>query len=209
MSLVQLAQSRSTMKNCLLSLMLIGYLSGCSSDTMTISSHDGQTGQSSAKTYSKFYDAGAWLIKDKLGVVIAVDHQKKVIPFAHGAAKSMGMLGEGDSWASGKVTVYLYNFDGVAYPVKLMRLTVPKGFLPLECQPFNADAHARTGAEVGEIPLFNYSTSVDCTLELEVNGRPRKVALHLERRLVADLGRLYGENGVRPYPWGWRKTSDP
>lgn len=197
------------MKNCLLPLLLIGCLSGCSSDTMTISSYDGQTGQSSSKTYSKYYDAGAWLIKDKLGVVIAVDHQKKVIPLAHGAAQSMGGLGAGDSWASGKVTVYLYNFDGVAYPVRFIRLTVPKGVLPLECEPFNADAHARTGAEVGEIPLFNYSTSLDCTLELEVNGKPRKVALHLERRLVADLGRLYGENGVRPYPWGWRKTTDP
>ncbi len=63
-------------------LMLFGLLvlAGCNSGSMNITSYDGKTGKYETTRYSKYYDAGDWLVKDQVGISIVVEHEKKVIP---------------------------------------------------------------------------------------------------------------------------------
>ncbi|MES2593838.1 MAG: hypothetical protein V4662_00800 [Verrucomicrobiota bacterium] len=176
--------------------------SGCQQDGMVVTkTKDGMTTPS---TYSKFYDEGVWLIPDKLGFVLAIDHGKQVPPVVHGAAQSLGALGPGDSVAEGKATLYLWNFDSTAYAVTYHQLLVPMGSLPFKGQVVEAPPHKRTGVEAGKVQLFNYGTEISCQVALEVEGRRMAVNLTLPRRKQDELPRLYGKNGVPPYPWGKR-----
>lgn len=171
---------------------------------MTVSSFDGTTGQSSTTEFSKYYDAGEWLIRDKLGLVVVVDHEKRNVPGLHDMARSMGMHGPGDSIASGKLTLYLWNFDSVAHDVKFIRMTVRGGMLDFHNQTLTAAPNDRTGTEAGHIPISNYGTSIQMTIELNVAGKPRTIKMNLPRRTVAQLKHMYSAGASRPYPWGNR-----
>lgn len=176
--------------------------SGCQQDGMVVTkTKDGVTTRS---TYSKFYDGGVWLIPDKLGFVLAIDHGKKVTPVAHGAAQSLGALGPGDSVAEGKVMLYLWNFDNRTHAVTYHQLSVPMGSLPFQGQVVEAPPHERTGVEAGKVQLFNYGTEIRCQVALEVEGMRKVLNLTLPRRKQDELPGLYGKNGVPPYPWGRR-----
>lgn len=181
-------------------------LAGCNSGSMTVSSYDGTTGKSSTTVYSKYYDNGVWLLKDKLGIVVLVDHEKKNVPIAHGVAQWAGALGPSDSTASGKVTIDLWNFDSVAHPVKFKRLIASGGQLDFQNQVVTADPHAYTETEVGIIPISNYGTSVHVVLEVEVAGNPRRIELDLPRRTRQQLDQYFSPGAARPYPWGARSV---
>ncbi len=182
-------------------------LAACSSTIMTVGSYDGATGETSTKVYSKYYDNGDWLIKDKLGIVILVDHEKKVIPVAHSIAQSFGALGPSDSQASGKLSFALWNFDSVAHQVKFKRMTVPSGTLDFQNEMFSVDPHQEMERPAGSFPLFNYGTSIHVTLEVEVQGKPRRIELDLHRRTKEQLNQYFSEGAARPYPWGARQVT--
>lgn len=181
-------------------------MTGCNYGTMTVSSYDGITGKSSTTVYSKYYDNGVWLLKDKLGIVVVVDHEKKQIPIAHGMVQSMGALGPGDSFASGKVSIALWNFDSAPHQVKFKRLLARGGELDFQNQVITAVPHEQTETEVGVIPIFNYGKSVQITLEVEVSGKPRRIELELPRRTQQQLEQFFSPGSVRPYPWGGRSV---
>ncbi len=181
-------------------------LAGCNYGSMIVSSYDGITGKSSTTVYSKYYDNGVWLLKDKLGIVVVVDHEKKQIPIAHGMVQSIGALGPGDSVASGKVSVVLWNFDSVPHQVKFKRLLTRGGELDFQNQVITAVPHEQIETEVGVIPIFNYGKSVQMTLELEVAGKPRRIELELPRRTLQQLKQYFSPGSVRPYPWGGRSV---
>jgi|GEM_PF-7083611 hypothetical protein len=63
---------------------------------MTVRTYDGATGKSETTQYSKYYDAGDWIIEGKLGMSVVVDHEKKNIPVLHGLQRSIGALGPGE-----------------------------------------------------------------------------------------------------------------
>lgn len=185
---------------------LLMLLAGCNAGTMTVGHYDGTTGKTSTSVYSKYYDNGDWLLKDKLGIVIIVDHEKKNIPIAHGVAQSLGALGPADSMASGKVFVALWNFDSAPHPVKFKRLLASGGQLDFENQVLTATPHEQTETEVGVIPISNYGESVRVTLELEVAEKPRRIVLDLSRRTRQQLDQFFSPGSVRPYPWGARSV---
>jgi hypothetical protein len=185
---------------------LVLLLAGCKSGTMTVSSYDGITGKSSTTVYSKYYDNGVWLLKDRLGIVVMVDHEKKYVPIAHGMAQSFGALGAGDSYASGKVAISLWNFDSVPHPVKFKRLLTSGGKLDFQNQVITGVPHEQTETEVGIIPIFNYGKSIHVTLEIEVAGKPRRIELELPRRTQQQLDQFFSSGSVRPYPWGGRSV---
>ncbi len=185
---------------------LVFGLVGCNYGTMTVGSYDGTTGKTSTTVYSKYYDNGVWLLKDKLGIVVVVDHDKKQIPIAHGIVQSIGALGPGDSYASGKVSVVLWNFDSVPHQVKFKRLLTRGGELDFQNQVITAVSHELIETEVGVIPIFNYGKSVQMTLELEVAGKPRRIELELPRRTLQQLKQYFSPGSVSPYPWGGRSV---
>ena len=183
-------------------------ITGCSSTTMTVGHYDGTTGKASKTVYSKYYDNGDWLLKDRLGLVILVDHEKKVIPVAHSTAQALGALGPRDSLASGKLSFVLWNFDSVPHQVKFKRMTVPSGTLDFQNEVATAAPHKETETEAGSFPISNYGTSIHVTLEVEVAGKPRRIELDLARRTKAQLDQYFSDGAARPYPWGARKVTE-
>lgn len=186
---------------------LLILLAGCNAGTMTVGHYDGTTGEASKTVYSKYYDNGDWLLKDKLGLVILVDHDKKVIPVAHGTAQALGALGPRDSLASGKLSIVLWNFDSVPHQVKFKRMMVPSGSLDFQNEVVTAAPHKETETEAGSFPIFNYGTSIHVTLEVEVGGKPRRIELDLLRRTQAQLNQYFSDGAARPYPWGARSVN--
>jgi hypothetical protein len=183
-------------------------LAGCNFGTMTVGSYDGITGKTSTTVYSKYYDNGDWLLKDKLGIVVIVDHDKKQIPLAHGMAQSLGALGPGDSLASGRLSFVLWNFDSVPHQVKFKRMSVPSGELDFQNEGVTIAPHKEGETQAGSFPIFNYGTAIHVTLDVEVEGKPRRIELDLLRRTRAQQEQYFSDGAVRPYPWGGRKAAN-
>lgn len=89
---------------------------------MVRDTYNGQTDASTHTVYSKYYDAGVWLIPQRLGMSVVVDHEKSYIPIVSGVQQSLGALGPGDNSANGKVTVYIWSVDTQRHPVKILRV---------------------------------------------------------------------------------------
>ncbi len=183
-------------------------VAGCNAGTMTVGQYDGTTGETSKTVYSQHYDNGDWLLKDRLGLVILVDHEKKVIPVARSTAQMLGALGPGDSLASGKLSFVLWNFDSVPHQVKFKRMAVPSGSLDFQNEVATAAPHKETETQAGSFPIFNYGKSIHVTLEVEVEGKPRRIALDLQRRTKAQLKQYVSDGAARPYPWGGRSVKE-
>lgn len=185
-------------------LLIIGLLmlAGCSSTTMTVDSYDGQTGKSARKVYTKYYDAGTWLIPNHIGVVVVVDHEKTRLPIVSGVQQSMGALGPDDCYAMGKVTIYIWNFDSKPVPVKILRVASGSEAITLNSAIINALPQTRTGAVAGRLKIFDDGTELPIKLEYELNGRRSKSDLILLRRTQEDLVKYFGPGGTPPYPWG-------
>ena len=173
---------------------------GCNSTTMTVDSYDGRTGRSDRKVYSKFYDAGVWLVPNHIGMSVVVDHEKTRIPIVHGVQQSLGALGPSDSYATGKVTIYIWNGHTQALPVKILRVS-SKGESVSPNQVINAQPKTRTGDAVGRLRVFGYGTEIPIRVEYELNGKRSTVALTLPRRTEDELRKYFGPNGNPPYPW--------
>src|SRR3954469_17501592 len=131
------------MKTYLLLSCLVLALAGCNSGTMVVDSPSGRT------IYSKYYDAGDWIIPHHLGMSVVVDHEKTEVPVVHGLQQSIGALGPGDSFASGKVTVYLWNRDHEPHRVKILKVSSGDAVLAPQGIEFVGLEGQRTGGEVG------------------------------------------------------------
>lgn len=182
-------------------------LAACSSTTMTMGRYDGTTGETSKVVYSKYYDNGDWLLKDRLGIVILVDHDKKRIPIAHSTAQVLGALGPRDSLASGNLSFSVRNFDSVPHQVKFKSLKVPSGEMDFQNETITAAPHSEVESAAGSFPISNYGTSIHAILEVEVEGKPRRLEMELPRRTKAQLKQYFSEGAARPYPWGARQVT--
>ena len=185
--------------HCLL-VLSITVLAGCSSGTMTVDSYSAQTRQSSHKVYSKYYDAGVWLVSKHLGMSVVVDHEKNYVPILHGIQQSFGALTPSDLEASGKTTVYLWNFDAQTHPVKIMRVS-SRGQSLAPNKIINVSPKQRTGEVVGNIGIGNYGTEIPVMVEYELDGTRGNLHLTLPRRTYQDLKTYFGPGGKPPYPW--------
>jgi hypothetical protein len=183
------------MKSICLLACLVLVLAGCSSGSMVVDSPSGQT------VYSKYYDAGDWIIAPRLGMSVVIDHEKSAIPIVHSVARSIGALGPGDSFATGKVTVYLWNRDQDPRRVKILKVSSGEAVLAPKSVEFIATGGQRSGGAVGSFDIFNYGTKIPVKVECEVDGTKAIVELTLERRTPEELNRYFGPGGRPPYPW--------
>jgi hypothetical protein len=168
---------------------------------MSVDTFDGRTGRSGRTMYSKYYDAGVWLVPKHLGMSVVVDHEKTRIPIVSGVQQSLGALGPSDSYANGKVTVYLWNFDDQAHPVKILRVSSGREAFTPNGAVINAVPLKKTGEAIGNLKISNYGTGMDVAVEYELNGKRSTVDLKLARRTDEELFRYFGPNGNPPYPW--------
>jgi hypothetical protein len=162
---------------------------------------DARTGVSTRKVYTKYYDAGAWLVPKHLGMSVVVDHEKTRIPIAYGVQRSLGALGPSDSYANGKVTIYLWNFDDQPHAVKIHGVSSGrKAFTPTR-QIINAIPQQKTAEVAGNFEIFNSGTSIPLKIDYELNGKRATIELKLARRTEEELLKYFGPNGNPPYPW--------
>lgn len=183
-------------------------LAGCNAGSMVHDQYDPKTGQLSRTVYSKYYDAGDWIIPHHLGMSVVVDHEKTEIPVLHGIQQSIGALGPSDSYARGKITVYIWNRDPEKHHVKIVRVSAtrslddsPNNFVEPQGKEFIGITGERTGGEIGYIDIFNYGTAIPLKVEYEINGKPAAMELTLVRRTDEEIRRYFGPGGTPPYPW--------
>ena len=157
---------------------------------------------SSGRTvYSKYYDAGDWLISQHLGMSVVVDHEKTEIPIIHGVQQSIGALGPSDSYANGKVTIYIWNRDRESHQVKIVRVSSRQEVLEPKEKEFVGLEGQRTGGEVGSMQISNYGTEIPIKIEYQLDGKAGQIELTLARRTNDDLKKYFGPGGMPPYPW--------
>jgi hypothetical protein len=176
------------------------FLSGCGPVGGLHSTESDPATGTTHKTYSKYFDDGQWLLKDKVGISVVVDNETPI------GRQMFGGLTGTDSEGTGKLTVYFWNFDDRQHRVGKLRLShggKVRGTHDSRMLPA-ASPWSRTGAEFGEIPFFSYATELKVDLSVEVDGQRIQRTMVLKRRTVEENRRFYGPGGKPPYPWAER-----
>jgi hypothetical protein len=176
---------------------------------MTVRSFEGATGKSETKQYSKYYDAGDWAIRGKLGMSVVVDHEKKTIPVIHGAKQFLGALGPDDTEATGKVTIYLWNGSETEYSVGIQEVISRDNIRKMSTPPLKVEPKSRPGVEIGQIAISNYGLEIPMTVNYQIDGKSYSTSFNLKRRTVDELRIFFGPGGSPPYPWYDEKGSRP
>jgi hypothetical protein len=163
----------------LLSLVLL-VLTGCAGTGMVSVTPDPVTGKMTKKTYSKYYDAGVWIVPGHLGMSVVVDQLEEF---------------------SGKITVYAWNRDKEKHAIKIQSISSGHRQATIEKNDLIAVADERSGLEVGKMGVSNYGTSIDLDVTYALDGVAGKTSLRLERRTPEEVEKFFGKNGKAPYPW--------
>ena len=150
-----------------------------------------ETGEMEGVNFSKHFDDGQWLVKDKVGISVVVDNEG-----------ARGNTIEG----TGKVTVYFWNFDTKEHRVGRLHVehqgkgssTQQSDMLPAK-KPWS-----RTRVVFGEIPVNVYATELKVRIIVEVDGKKVERLMTLKRRTGEENRRLFGPGGRSPYPWADR-----
>ena len=146
--------------------------------------------------YSKYYDAAAWLVPRHLGMSVEVENEKKHNPIFCEIQRS-----QSDSFAKGKVRIYLWNFDSQVHPVRILDVSSEVYPTAITGNVIYADPHARTGDVIGEINIFDASRVIPVRVRYEWHGRKWVVELLLARRTKEQEARFFGPDFDAPYPW--------
>ncbi len=181
-------------------------LAGCNSETLKVGRYDDTTGKTTTIAYSKHYDGSVWLLKDRLGLVVRVEHEKKAIPFTHATAQAFKSFAPEDTLTTGKVSITLWNFDSMAHQVGFKRMVVRSGEMDFQNHVITAPAHEQSEIAAGHVPILNYGKSIPMTLEVEVAGKPLRIELELPRLTKQQSNQFSAPGAVRPYPWGARSV---
>jgi len=177
-----LGRSAKIMKKIQHLLLPIGLLAlvGCSTPSLVTLTPDPVTGKETRKEYTKYYDAGAWLVPGHLGMSVVVDQMSEF---------------------SGKITVYAWNRDKEKHAIKIQSVSSGYKKAVIGRSELVAVADDRTGLEVGTIEVSSYATFIEVVVAYELDGVAGETALRLERRTPEELERYFGKNGRAPYPW--------
>ncbi len=166
----------SSLKAALLITLASFVLPGCSHTSLISLTPDPVTGKTVRKVYSKYYDAGVWLIPGHLGMSVAVDQLNEY---------------------EGQVTVYAWNRDTEKRVLKIQSISRTD----IQKNELIALPGERTGLEVGRIKVTNYATFISLEVAYTVDGAAGETSLRVERRTRDELKQYFGPNGIPPYPW--------
>lgn len=190
---------------------LIGVLVGlaaCSTGRMAEFTQDPQTGRREVREYTRFYDAGGWLEEGKLGLQLAMTHEKKFVPVLYDLQKGLdaagvpGALAKDDDKATGIVTFYLVNLDLHNRPLRLMRVTGSNQESTLgAARSVVAGARAQTRVDVGSLSIPNYGKEFELSVQFELDGIVTTKSFLLKRRTDREMEAYFSRGGIPPYPW--------
>ena len=192
-------------------LVLIGALAGlaaCSTGRVAEFAQDPQTGRREVREYTRYYDAGGWLEDGKLGLQLAMTHEKKFVPVLYDLQKGLdavgvpGALGKDDDKATGIVTFYLVNLDLHNRPFRLLRVTGgTQASPPSVARTVLAGARTRTRVEIGNFTIPNYGKEVEFSVQFELDGIISTKSFMLKRRTDREIEAYFSRSGTPPYPW--------
>lgn len=170
--------------------------------------HDAQSGRKELREYSKFYDAGDWLLEGKLGLQLAITQEKTFIPVLYDIQKGLdaigvpGVLGESDQNATGVITFYLVNLELQNRPLRLLRVSSgAREATPTVVRDIIAGARTQTRIDMGSVPILNYGKEVKLSVEYELGGITNVKSFVLKRRTDKEIEEYFSRNGRPPYPW--------
>ena len=189
-------------------LSVLSVLSACSTGRMAEFARDPQTGRRETIEYTKFYDAGGWLQDGKIGLQLAVTHEKKFVPVLYDVQKGLdavgvpGALTKDDDKATGVVTFYLVNLDLYNRTVRLLRVySGAQESPPSAAKTITAGARSQTRADIGSLTIANYGKELQLNLDYELDGIISTKSFVLKRRTDREMEAYFSRSGTPPYPW--------
>jgi hypothetical protein len=141
---------------------------------------DPVSGRMIKTVYTRYYDAGVWILPGRVGLSIVVDQLSEL---------------------QGKVTIYAWNRDKDAHAIKFLRISIRGTEMKLDKQLLNAVPGERSGLEVGRAEVLNMNTMLLVNVVYEIDGTTTTTELKLERRTAKDMKKYFGKDGRPPYPW--------
>jgi hypothetical protein len=189
-------------------LALLGGLAACSTGRMAEFARDPQTGRRETVEYSKFYDAGGWLEDGKIGLQLAVTHEKKFVPVLYDVQKGLdavgvpGALAKDDDKATGVITFYLVNLELYNRAVRLLRVySATQESTPSAAKTVTAGARTQTRVDIGSVTIPNYGKELLLNVDYELDGIISTKSFVLKRRTDREIEVYFSRSGTPPYPW--------
>ena len=152
------------------------------------------------KVYSKYYDGAAWMAPKHLGMSVVVENERTHNPIFDGIRRA---LDPDDSFATAKVTVWLWNFDNRGRSVRILDVTPEVYPTTIPGKVINVAPRDRNGEVIGRIRIFDASRVIPIKVRYELNGKLWAVELLLNRRTKEEESRYFGADWNAPYPWRW------
>lgn len=177
-------------------------LAGCNTGDMISTQYDSTMKNRKTIRYSKYYDAGDWLIKDKVGLSIVIDHEKRVIPVLYSIQRFMGALGPGDMYAKGNVTVCGWNVTEEKHQIQIEKIVSGSCDIQKTGNLVTLEPKSATTGKIGSFSISNFETQIPIEVYYEADGEKGILKLTCMRRTYEDLKKYFGPNSTSPYPWG-------
>jgi len=175
--------------------VLTALLCGCSTTGMTVTTID-KTGRSATKQYTKNYSVGEWASPGKVGLEIWIDHEKEVSPL-YPLQQATGTLGPSDLYATGLITIYFVNLEQSPHQVTDLVVLPARGKAePLKVQSVEISPRALTKVVLGRIPISNYGTEVDLSVQFKLDGVVHSTTPKLHRRTETEM-----QSPTKGFPW--------
>ncbi len=171
-------------------------LTGCAQSGSMIVEGADSGGGARRTTYSKYFDAGEWLIPDKLGISVVVDNDTPVSQQVFGGLKGT------DSFGVGTVTVYFWNLEKQPRTANSIRVS-HKGRTLEHTADFKIGPgpFTRTQHVAGTVPFFAYAIDLKLGVAVEIDGQILQKEVTVLRRTSAEMKKYFGPGGEPPYPW--------
>lgn len=169
-------------------LAALAALCGCATDgSLTSTFYDSKTNEMRRVVYTKYFDGADWVLTDKLGVSVVIDNDRQI----------------DDSFAEGKIVVYLWNLGATNYKLKSLSLKL-NGAEVKKINDVIVDPgpNIRTRVNIGTDQILLFATSLATEVIIELDGQIIKRKITANRRTDDEIKRYWGTpNGFPPYPW--------
>jgi hypothetical protein len=171
-------------------------LAGCAQPGSMMVGGPSTSGGGGYAHYSKYFDAGVWLIEHKLGMSVVVDNDTPI------SNQVLGGLRGTDSDGIGTATIYFWNLEPKMRVTNLIRFQHEQTILEHK-SPFTIGPgpFARTGHKAGKFPFFAYATELKTKVWVEIDGVEVVCEVTAQRRTFAEIDKYFGAKGRPPYPW--------
>ena len=168
---------------------------GCSTTGMTVTTTD-KSGRLETKQYTKYYSVGEWAVPGQIGLEVWIDHEKKVSPL-YPIQLATGTLGPSDLSATGLITVYFVNLEQrhrqVTDLVVSRTLRKPES---VQIGSIELAPRALNKVVLGRLPIPNYGTKMDLSIQFKLDGVPHSTSPTLHRRTVTEM-----QDPAKDFPW--------